>query len=243
MGLGAAILLAALLVVRRIAGMYFLFQFLLVAGGVIVLYGALWWASNEDMPGRRVYRVVRRVMEIGFGVWLLSFVVLELVILSGSRTDAVPNADYLVVLGAGLRADEPSSIFAARLDAAAQYLRDNPDTLAVVTGGIGSNSTVSEAAAGARYLEARGIAPERIYREETSTSTSENIRFALELIPDGAVTIMATNEFHVFRARWIARRNGLNAFGLAAPTPRADLRYVYYLREYFSVVFMLLGRY
>ena len=241
--LGAALLLGNVLFVRTLAGASFLFQFLLAAGGAVVLYGGLWRASGAGLPGGRVYRAARRVMEAGFLLWLFSFTVLELVILAGSRTDAVPDAEYLIVLGAGISGETPSRVLASRLDAAAAYLRDNPDTLAVVTGGLGSGATVSEAAAGARYLAARGVAEERILLEDASTSTSENIRFARAYIPEGAVTVMVTNEFHVFRARWIARRNGLDATGLAAPTPRADLRYIYYLREYFSVVFMLLGRY
>lgn len=241
--LGGVMLFVDLLIVRVLTGAWFLFQFLAVASLVPIIYGALWWVSDTGLKGVRLCRILRHVMEIGFGVWLLSFVVLEAVIVSGSKTDAAPNAQYLVVLGAGLNGETPSLIYSARLEAAAAYLRENPDTLAVVTGGQGPGETISEASAGARYLEAHGVARERIVLEDASTSTSENVRFALEHIPDGAVTVMVTNEFHVFRARWIARKNGLDATGLAAPTPKAYLRHTYHLREYFSVIFMFLGRY
>lgn len=224
-------------------GAVFLAQFLIGFSLMVMLYGALQWAQSARLPGGRVWLVLRRTMEIGFGVWLLSFIILESVIVAGSKTDAPPNAQYLVVLGAGVYNETPSPIYQARLDAALGYLLENPDTIAVVTGGQGPDEDITEAVAGARSLEAGGISRERILLEDTSTNTSENVRFALEHIPEGSLTVMTTNEFHVFRSRQIARRQGLDAYGLAAPTPGRGLKTIYYFREYFSTVFMLLGRY
>lgn len=242
--LGAVGLVADLLTYRlsQTGGTKFLSAFLIGFSALVMLYGALWLAESTRMPGGRIWTTTRRVMEAGFGLWLLTFVILECVIASGSKSDAPPNAQYLVVLGAGLNGETPSLVYQSRLDTALGYLRENPDTMVVVTGGQGPNETITEAVAGARFLEAGGISRERILLEDTSTSTSENVRFALEHVPEGSVTVMTTNEFHIYRSRRIARLRGLDAYGLAAPTPGRFLKSVYYFREYFSVVFMFFGR-
>ena len=68
----------------------------------------------------------------------------------------------------------------------------------------------------AEYLA--GIAEERIILEEQATNTSENIRYSKALLPSGDVTVgIVTNNFHVYRALGIAKKQGIeDATGLAA---------------------------
>ena len=47
-------------------------------------------------------------------------------------------------LGAQMKGGTPSTIFRFRLDAAYDYLIKNPDTTCIVSGGKGTNETVSE---------------------------------------------------------------------------------------------------
>ena len=68
------------------------------------------------------------------------------------------------------------------------------------------------------YLVERGIAPERILKEDKSTDTSENIAFSAALIggTDKDVGIV-TNNFHVFRGVMLARHAGFeDACGISA---------------------------
>ena len=146
---------------------------------------------------------------------------------------ATPPAglDYLVVLGAGLRPDgTPSEALALRLDAALGYLEDNPETACVVSGGQGLGESRPEADAMYDYLTARGLDEARVTREDRSTTTAENIRNSAALLPEGASVGVVTNDFHLFRALRIAKKNGLpEARGLAAPSnllylPQSALR-------------------
>lgn len=146
---------------------------------------------------------------------------------------APDGLDYLVVLGANLEADgTPKRTLAHRLDAAAAYLADNPETRCIVSGGQGPDEPCTEASSMARYLEQHGVDPVRITLEERSTTTAENLRFSRELIDDAGASVgVVTNDFHVFRALGIARRQGLvHVYGISAPT---DAIYVpqAYLRE------------
>lgn len=154
----------------------------------------------------------------------------------------------MIVLGAGLRDGEPGGHLARRLDTAAEFLHARPRAQVVVTGGLGAGQTVTEAEAMAAYLERAGIASERIFLEDASTSTYENLSFALEILQerqreiwfvdenDGLeiapndVIVIVTNDFHLFRATRQARNMGLHVYGLAAPTPWHSLA-PNYLRE------------
>jgi uncharacterized SAM-binding protein YcdF (DUF218 family) len=53
---------------------------------------------------------------------------------------------------------------------------------------------------------------------------------------------VVSSEFHLYRARVLARRAGLEPLAVPASTPFWYLKPVYYVREYFSVAFMWLGR-
>lgn len=174
----------------------------------------------------------------------------------GSAREAPPaGLDYLVVLGAQVRADgRPSDVLRRRLDAAADYLAENPGTICVVSGGQGPNEPCTEAECMARYLVGRGVDEGRVVLEDRSTNTVENVRLSREAIvrhaaaaetdADGATggeaaadgsagrphaadpaeqggpsVGIVTNDFHVWRALAIARRQGLrDVHGIAAPS-------------------------
>lgn len=58
----------------------------------------------------------------------------------------------------------------------------------VVSGGMGDSENISEAEAMYRWLTDKGIDESRIYKEEKSTDTDENIRFSKEVIKEKGFT-------------------------------------------------------
>ena len=241
--------LAAFLLVRHLPGATFLYYFMLGFGFVLAFYAlAVWCASCFDGEwAGAAAGIARRVMEIGALLWVASFLVIEAVIASGTASDAAPDADYLIVLGAGLWGETPSNILAVRLHAAEQYLKQNERTVAILSGGQGERESISEAEAMRRELTRAGIAPERLLLEDRSANTGENIAFSKAVLAaaqpvENPSIVVITSEFHLYRAKKICRREGLAATGLSAPTPYWYLKGVYFFREYFSVVFMMLGR-
>lgn len=130
-----------------------------------------------------------------------------------------PGLDYVVVLGAQIYDDgSPSPVLRYRLDAALDYLHDNPQTKVVVSGGKGPNEPYPEARGMAAYLEAHGIDRARILQEPRSVSTLQNITFSRELMDSANPRVgIVTNDFHVYRAVRIARKAGLtDACGIAS---------------------------
>lgn len=126
--------------------------------------------------------------------------------------------DYIIVLGAQVRENGPSVVLKYRLDSAAEYLEQNPSTICIVTGAKGSNEPVTEARGMADYLIARGIDENRIILEEKALNTAENIRYSKAFLPGGDATVgIVTNDFHMYRALGIAKKEGLDsASGLAS---------------------------
>lgn len=165
------------------------------------------------------------------------FMFVEICIFTGFASDAPENADYIIVLGAKVRGDDPSLALSYRIDAACDYLAANPGTVCIASGGQGDDEIMSEAACIRDQLIARGIAPKRILLEERSLSTSQNLRFSRELIGDSeASVVIVSNNFHIFRAKALARRCGIeNVYGLCGRTPLGLLPH-YLVREFATVV-------
>lgn len=156
-----------------------------------------------------------------FCIGLLVFGAVEVEILSQYGAQAPPGADYLIILGAQWKSTGPSEVMRRRLDRAIAYLEENPDTKAIVTGGQGGNETIPEAVGMREYLLQAGIGEERIFVEDSSTSTYKNLVFSAELLnPEDDSVVIVTNNFHVFRAVSIAKKQGYrNVEGLAASAP------------------------
>lgn len=128
------------------------------------------------------------------------------------------NLDYIIVLGAQIREDGPSTVLRYRLDEAIDYLNENPDTICIVSGGQGVNEPYPEAEGMAKYLIEKGIDSGRIILEGESQTTVENIRNSKELMKEDYNGVgIITNNFHMFRALRIAEVQGLeNICGIAA---------------------------
>ena len=96
------------------------------------------------------------------------------------------NLDYLIVLGAHVDGTRLTLALLERTRRALQYLKENPRTIAVLSGGRGSGEQISEAQAMFHYLTAHGIPKERLILEDRSVNTKENLAFSLASRPAAA---------------------------------------------------------
>ncbi len=210
-----------------------------IAGAALVAWSVYTAHTSFDrpFPSARSPRIVLFSVLI---LLALSFVGIETVILFHALHGGEPEADWCIVLGAGLRGDRPSRTLQRRIATASDYLNRRPSARVVVSGGKGLNETITEAEAMRRGLAERGIASDRIFLEEQATSTLENLRFSKEIIAraggnDGGRICAISSDFHLFRVRFLARRLGMDVQTIAAPTPWYLLPNTC-LREYFAIV-------
>ena len=189
----------------------------------------------------KLARFLKRCYMICFAIGIICFFILQGLIISGARTDA-EQVDCIIILGAGLRNNAPSLILRQRLDATLDYINEYGDIPVIVTGGLGPGESITEAEAKLRYLKARGVDESLIFKEEKSTNTRENIAFAIAVMEENGLDIanskiaIVTSEFHLYRAKLIAERAGLDGVaGIAAKTRYFHFLLLYSFREAFSL--------
>ena len=157
----------------------------------------------------------------------------------GHNDNADHQENVLIVLGAGLHDNEPSSTLIQRLEKACAYYQKNPDVTIIVSGGLGSETQMSEAEAMTRYLTTHGVPASSILQEDCSTDTKENFRNSLALIREHGLdknsVVFVTSGFHVFRAELCARQAGLRPHHLGAPVKRHTIP-TNYLRELMALI-------
>lgn len=210
------------------------FYLIWAAGGLcflglaFVIYFNIW----DKIP-----HILRQVFCVLVIAGIILFVIVEGCILSRFHDQGKADLDYIIVLGAQMKAAGPSAVLQFRLDAAYDYLVNNERTVCIVSGGQGSNEPCSEAEGMYQYLTQKGIAPERIIMEDQSTDTSENIANSMKLIGRGDVSVgIVTNNFHVFRGVHLAKGAGFqDVCGISA---RSN---VYFqlnnmVREFFGII-------
>lgn len=129
------------------------------------------------------------------------------------------NADYIIVLGAGIIGTEVTPLLAARIDRGIELLNRNPHARLIMSGGQGPGEDIPESEAMTVYALDKGVDIEKIILEEKSVSTEENLRFSRELmIKENPRIIIVTTAYHVFRALILARQQGIKCVGFGAKT-------------------------
>jgi len=208
-------------------------------GGICIILGIIFIKTETYRKNSKFYNRIGKVVLGLFIVWLISFAVLMTVIFTSAISQQNEKVDSVIVLGAGLKGGVPTLALQTRLDSAIDYMNRNPETKAIVSGGQGFSETITEAEGMKRYLVSHGIPEDRILKEEQSTSTYENMLFSKKLYENSIgkklnKVMIITNNFHMMRSKMLARRAGLQPYGISSGTPW----YIYpnvLLREYLAV--------
>lgn len=140
--------------------------------------------------------------------------------------------------GCSVKGERPSRMLRQRIEAATEYLEKNPDSKAVLSGGQGPDEKISEAECMRRELVRRGIAADRLYLEDRSTSTEENVAFSAKIIEQNRLNrhvTVVTSDFHCRRGMLLCQRAGLTASSTPAATD-VYLLGTYWMREMLAVV-------
>ena len=161
---------------------------------------------------------------------------------SSQQSNTVQPASAVIILGSGIENGRPSPTLKQRLDVGAAYAKRYPEALLVVTGGLGFKEQISEASVMSEYLQQQHhIDQSRILLEAKSTSTEENLHNVQPLLAQRHIhlnqpIVIATSDFHILRAKAIAKHQGYQQIvTLSAPTP-LYIRYNSWLREYFAFI-------
>lgn len=195
------------------------------------------------LRGKKHERTWRMILLTLTGVCMLTVFGAMMYIDREGRSNVQEEADapeFVVVLGAQVQGDQPSLTLKKRLDLTLSYLNDHPQARVIVSGAQGADEAYTEAYVMANYLAARGIDESRILKEEQATDTRENLAFSKALAETAGMdtrrVLIITSDFHLCRAKFLAKRLGMEPYGLASRTSPEVLRVNYLLREVFAFV-------
>lgn len=229
----ALLLLSGLFFYLCVYGFQFTGLFLCVLSVLPTVYGIL------DMLKRkhpRPAKLLHRLFTIALALIAAAAAATGIGIGVSCGGSAEQEAEYVIVLGAGVNGTVPSESLRERLEAAEDYLTAHPDAVAVLSGGKGGREHISEAECMYRWLTARGIPSARLRKEERSTSTKENLRYSAALIeaecgslPERIAVISA--EYHLCRAAIFAREVGITPLCCPARTQNRLFFCNMFLRE------------
>ena len=168
-------------------------------------------------------------------LWLWVIFVLVVVIDGYGRIDRAQVADVIVVLGAGLRANnQPGPALIRRSAHAALLWQRGYAPIVVCSGGNPGSRARSAAAACAELLQADGVPQSVIILEEQSRSTEENAVYSRVLMLEKGwqTAIVVSDSYHLFRARRLFTNQGIPAFTSPADVQPSTGEYmVFLLRE------------
>lgn len=131
------------------------------------------------------------------------------------QRDRAQKADAIMIFGSGVKENgRASRTLRARTRHAYELWQRGLAPIIVCTGGVGTYPP-AESVVQEKLLLSWGVPAASILKEEKSTSTWENARFAAPLLPTGATVIAVSDPYHL----WRCRRN-CAAFGLTVyPSP------------------------
>lgn len=172
----------------------------------------------------------------------------SVVLLNRMVPKKVPESgnDFVMILGCAIDKGSPlRPIMKRRVDTALAFGKKQEEMTGesmryIVSGGKGTEETISESSAMELRLKSRGVKDEQILTEKESITTFQNFRnskaIADELIPDAKIAI-ATSDYHAFRSGLFATRAGFRNVNVV--TAKTEWYYLAgaYGREAIAILF------
>lgn len=213
----------------------------LVAGALFCAIG-IWFKDVYRITNHGIMRVLKYIVCVGvaFTIGLCGFIAVY-----GNIDTSSGKEDIIMVLGCAVNGTEPTQPLVERLETAIKAYNKNNSAYILVSGGQGPQEDISEADAMADYLISRGVDSSNIIKEDRSTSTSENYKYSKEILDSRfsnyTITII-TNDFHIYRAKQLAKLADLEVTSIHAKTPFTSAPMMY-LREVLAILKLWILRY
>lgn len=130
-------------------------------------------------------------------------------------TDLVPKTEVVIIPGASVIGRKPSPILANRADMAIRLYKSGKASKILVTGDDDADVNYDEVTPVRNYLIDAGVPARDIFLDHAGLDTYSSMYRTIEIFGARSATIV-TQDFHLPRALYIARRLGLNAYGMVA---------------------------
>ncbi len=201
----------------------------LLIGVVMVLFGRFYrviFQAASDLIGWVAFGLL-----CAFVLWLISSILVLAFGYPRFRETKCPCT--VMIPGCSVLGTHPSKMLVHRLDTACKVLQAHPDFSCIVTGGQGRGEDCTEAQAMRDWLVEQGIDARRIYLEDRSTNTWQNLSFAKNILVKNHLPetiLVVSDRYHLFRCSRIAKRLHLPCSCLPCPI-NPVVAFGYWFRE------------
>lgn len=153
-----------------------------------------------------------------------------------SYNDALSLADIdcIVVLGASVNGNTPSHMLKDRLDMAISLYKAGCAKKIIMSGDHGGYY-YDEVTTMKNYAISKGIPSEDIFKDHSGYSTYDTVYRAKEIFGAERV-IIVSQEYHLFRCLYIAKKLGLDAYGVPSDYVKYSGQLKRDIREVFAIV-------
>ena len=127
---------------------------------------------------------------------------------------ALSAVDCIIILGAGIWEDKPSPILEDRLLEGIKLYQNSVSDKIIMSGDHGRRE-YDEVNIMKNYAIEKGIPSENIFMDHAGFSTYESI-YRAKYIFEAKKVVIVTQEYHLYRALYIANQLGLEAYGVGA---------------------------
>lgn len=136
-------------------------------------------------------------------------------ILSSEEAAKLTDVDCILILGCGVRSDgSPSDMLHDRLQRSVELYELGAAPKLLMTGDHGQDG-YDEVNTMKSFAVAAGISSENVFMDHAGFSTYESMYRAKEIFQAKRI-IIVTQQYHLYRALYIAQSLGLEAYGVAA---------------------------
>ena len=166
---------------------------------------------------KKIIKYISLIMFIS--VIIIFLVNIYVIILTKSKIKNIDEIDELdidciIVLGAGIRGNTPSPMLEDRLITGLELYNKKISNKIIVSGDHG-RVNYDEVNVMKNYLIEKNIPSENIFMDHAGFSTYDSIYRAKEIFKVKKA-IIVTQEYHLYRALYIAKELGIEAYGISA---------------------------
>lgn len=139
-------------------------------------------------------------------------------IITEQEAAALEDIDCILVLGAGVRNERPSAMLQDRIDGGVSLYMAGASDKIIMSGDHGRKDYDEVNVMKNEAIEA-GVPSDDVFMDHAGFSTYESLYRAKEIFGAEKIVIV-TQEYHLFRALYIARQLGIDAYGVKADPRR-----------------------
>ena len=131
-----------------------------------------------------------------------------------NNIENISDFDCILVLGAGIRGNEPSPMLEDRLNTAIQLYEKGVAPKIIMSGDHGTKD-YDEVNIMKEYAISKGVPSEDIFMDHAGFSTYDSVYRAKEIFQVKKIVIV-TQKYHLYRALYIAKKQDIEAYGVAS---------------------------